>query len=149
MKITKEQAMAYREVVEVLKYISKEEIDKIPEEVVKYYKDNMDTTYEFYINTEKSFEEQVLMEKTKIVLAMLYRDYWATEEQREKIRLKEKYDINKIETENQEKYDVENIFKQKQEKHAEEELALVECKKETWYSRFINFMKSFFKGNNK
>ena len=53
----------------------------------------MNDSYNFEIDINKSFEEQVLLEKTKIVLAILFRDYWATEIQREKIKQKENYDI--------------------------------------------------------
>ena len=144
MKITKEQAMAYTEVIEVLKYIPKEEYDKIPKEIIKYYKDNMDTSYEFKIDTEKTFEEQELLEKTKLVLAILFRDYWATEEQKEKIKRKEEYDIEKLEQEKKQIYNTDNIFKERQENKIEETKALVEYKKESWYDKFLKFMRRIF-----
>ena len=43
MEITKEHKMAYTEVVEVLKYVPKKDINKIPKDILKYYMDNMDT----------------------------------------------------------------------------------------------------------
>ena len=39
------------------------------------------------------------MYETNVILAVLYRDYWATEKQREKIKLKEKYDLQQLENE--------------------------------------------------
>lgn len=145
MEITKEQKMAYTEVVEVLKYMSKEEVDKIPKNIVKYYTDNMDTYYNFKIDAEKTFEEQNLSEKAKIVLAILFRDYWATEKQKEKIEQKEKYDIYKLELEKQEKYNSDNIFKKRNIEEVEETTAIVEYKKENWYNKFIQFMKNIFR----
>ena len=144
MKVTKEQAMAYTEVIEVLKYMPKEEQNKIPKEIVKYYKDNMDTSYSFKIDIEKTFEEQNLLEKTKIVLAILFRDYWATEEQREKIKNKEEYDIYLLELEKQEKYNSDNIFKERKEPKVQETKALIEYKEQNWYDKFFEFMKKIF-----
>ena len=66
MSITKEQAMAYTEVVEVLKYMSKEEVNKIPKDILDFYNNNMDVSYKFNVNINKPFEEQVLLEKTKL-----------------------------------------------------------------------------------
>lgn len=145
MEITKEQKMAYTEVVKVLKYMKKEEVDKIPKDILKYYMDNMDITYEFKIDDKKQFEQQNLSEKAKIVLAILFRDYWATEEQKEKIKQKEKYDLYKLELEKQEKYNCDNIFKTRKIEEAEEIKALVEYKEKTWYNKFIQFMKRVFR----
>ena len=144
MKITKEQAMAYTEVVEILKYVPKEEKNKIPKEIIEYYMDNRDISYNFKIDIEKSFEEQALLEKTKIVLAILFRDYWATEEQREKIKRKEQYDMNILELNKKQKYNSDNLFKRKEEKKIDEPKALVEYKKQNWYEKFLEFIKRFF-----
>lgn len=144
MEITKEQRMAYTEVVEVLKYMPKEDVNKIPNDILKYYKDNMDITYDFKIDDKKQFEQQNLSEKAKIVLAILFRDYWATKEQKEKIEKKEKYDLYKLELENQEKYNYDNLFKTRKVEKPEEAKALVEYKEETWYDKFVQFMKKIF-----
>lgn len=147
MKITKEQAMAYTEVIEILKYMPKEDTNKIPKEIIKYYTDNMDASYNFKIDTEKAFKEQKLLEKTKIVLAILFRDYWATEEQREKIKQKEAYDMYVVELNKKQKYNSDNIFKKKKKQNIEMTEALVEYKKENWYGKFLEFMKRVFQIN--
>lgn len=99
MNVTKEQSMAYTEVIEVLKHMEEIEVNKIPKEIINYYQENRDISYDFKIDAEKSFQEQTLLEQTKVILAILFRDYWATEEQKEKIKQKEKYDLNKLEEE--------------------------------------------------
>ena len=43
------------------------------------------------------FEEQNLLDETKAILANIFRDYWASEYQRERILAKEKYDLQKLE----------------------------------------------------
>lgn len=141
--VTKEQAMAYKEVIQILKYIPKEEVNKIPDDVIKYYKDNMDVSYNFEVDETKTFEEQNLSEKAKVVLAIFFRDYWATPEQKEKIKKKEEYDINGVEEEKRQKYNTDNIFNNREKENIEEK-ALVEYKEEKWFDKFINFMKRFF-----
>lgn len=147
MRITKEQAMAYTEVIEILKYMPKEDTNKIPREIVKYYTDNMDTSYNFKIDTKKTFKEQELLKKTKIVLAILFRDYWATEKQRERIKQKEAHDIYVLELDKKQKYNSDNIFKNKKEYKIEMTESLVEYKKENWYEKFLKFMKRVFRIN--
>lgn len=150
MSVTKEQAMAYTEVVQVLKYMPKEDVNKIPKEILEYYYNNRDVSYDFSIDTNKPFEEQVLLEKTKVVLAILFRDYWATDEQREKIHEKENYDIQLLEEKKRKKYNSANIFANKKDKTLETEIkSLVEYKKETWYTKFLQFMKRIFGGKAK
>lgn len=151
MEVTKEQAMAYTEVIEVLKYMSKEEVNKIPHELIDYYKNNMDITYNYKIDEQKNFEEQVLSEKAKIVLAILFRDYWATESQKERIKSKEKYDLQQLEEEKQKNYEGD-IFKNNKEETinepVKETMALVDYSTQSWYKKFINFMKKIFGRRN-
>lgn len=109
--VTKEYAMAYTEVVEILKYVSDEDIHKIPEEKLEFYKSNMDTEYKYTIDMTKEFKEQEMSEITKAILANIFRDYWATPYQRDRIKAKEKYDLNKLEQEKRDKYNPDNIFK--------------------------------------
>ena len=77
-------ANAYSEVLEILKYISKEQYNKIPNELIKVYEENSDKNYYFKYNPEKTLEEQNVLKITKTIIAILFRDYWATDEQKEK-----------------------------------------------------------------
>ena len=151
MEITKEQKMAYKEVIEVLKYVPQEDVNKISKEKLDFYKNNMDNNYNFEIDINKDFEEQNLSETAKVILAIIFRDYWATPEQKEKILKKEKYDIEKKEQEKREKYSTTDIFKKKENANANvnvqenvEENSLTIYKKEKWYISFINFFKKIF-----
>ena len=65
-------------------------------------------------------------------MAILFRDYWATDEQREKIKKKEIYDLQQIEKEKSQNFKGNEIFT-KEEKNPNsftEETSLVEYKKE-------------------
>ena len=104
---------AYKEVVEILKYVPKESVKKIPQTMIDTFNAKMDNTYNFSIDINKSFEEQELLDETKAILANIFRDYWATQYQKERIQTKERYDREKIEEEKREKYN-SDIFKAKE-----------------------------------
>ena len=139
---------AYKEVVEILKYVPKESVDKIPQTMIDTFNAKMDNTYNFSIDINKSFEEQELLEETKAILANIFRDYWATPYQKERIQAKERYDMEKIEEEKRAKYN-SDIFKTKENDKSKDVVnnsnLPIEVKKERFYERIINFFKSFFK----
>ena len=148
MEVTKEQAKAYTEVIEILKYVPKEDVEKISKDKLKFYQENMDIEYDFKIDVNKNFEEQELSKTAKIILAIIFRDYWATPKQREKILKKEKYDMQQLELKKQKNYDTSDLFKKKKEIQSNlDETQLVVYKEEKWYTGFINFIKKIFNRN--
>ena len=86
---------AYKEVIEILKYVPQESVNKIPKTMLETFEKKMDKDYVFNVDINKSFEEQNLLEETKDIFAVIFRDYWATPYQRERILAKEKYDLKK------------------------------------------------------
>lgn len=89
-----EYANAYSEVLEILSYLSKEDYDKIPKEKIDFFETNCNKNYKFCYDMNKTLDEQDVSKKAKIIIAILFRDYWATDKQREKIKAKEEYDRN-------------------------------------------------------
>ena len=136
---------AYKEVYEILKFMPKESVEKIPLEMRLLFERKLDINYDFEINEDKPFEEQQLLLETKAILANLYRDYWAENEEREKILQKEKEEIIKIEEEKRQKYNPDDLFKNKQKTKiiSNENNLPMEIKKENFFKRFIKFIKSF------
>lgn len=142
---------AYKEVIEILKYVPKESVDKIPQTMLDTFNAKMDNTYNFSIDINKSFEEQELLEETKAILANIFRDYWATPYQKERIQAKERYDWQKIEEEKKNNYNYD-IFKKNnkidnKENESIENNLPIEVKKEHFYNRIINFFKRIFNIN--
>lgn len=99
---------AYSEVLEILKYIPSKDYKKIPEYIVDGFFNNRNKNYNYSI---QDYNQNIVMYETNVILAVLYRDYWATEKQREKIKLKEKYDLQQLENEKIQKYNPDNLFK--------------------------------------
>ena len=142
---------AYKEVIEILNFVPKESVDKIPQKMIDTFKSKMDNDYEFKIDINKSFEEQNLLDETKAIFANIFRDYWATPYQRERIEAKEKYDRQKIEEEKKAKYNPDGIFKKRNNVDIEEKIEEtninnlpIEVKKEKFYQKIISFFKKVF-----
>lgn len=144
--ITKEYAKAYKEVITILNYVPEADVKKIPQEKINFYRSNMDQDYEYMIDETKGFEEQELLEETKAILANIFRDYWATPYQKERIEAKERYDLKKAEEEKREKYNPDNIFKNKYLEHESIDANLpIEIKRKNFFQRLIVFIKKIIK----
>lgn len=137
---------AYKEVIEILKYVPQESVNKIPKTMLETFEKKMDKDYVFNVDINKSFEEQNLLDETKDIFAVIFRDYWATPYQRERIKAKEKYDRQKIEEEKANKYNPDDIFKNKEKDNVVENNNLpVEIKKENFFKKLISFIKKIIR----
>lgn len=103
---------AYKEVTEILKYLPEEDVKIIPQKIIDTLNIKKDLAHNFSIDFSKKIEEQNLLKETKAILAIFYRDYWATPEEREIILAKQRYELQKIEEEKRAKYDID-VFKKK------------------------------------
>lgn len=143
---------AYKEIIEILKFVPKESVDKIPKTMLETFVINMDREYDFVVDTNKEFEEQEILDETRAILANIFKDYWATPYQKERIEAKEKYDRNLVEEEKRKKYDPNNIFVNANIEaednvvieNIEENNLPIEVPKESFYKKIIKFFKKIF-----
>ena len=105
-----EYANAYKEVLDILKFVPKEDFDKIPAKKIDMFSKYANYNYNFEYNPEITLKEQNVSDIAQTIIAILFRDYWATDEQRKRILAKEKYDIQLLEKEKKEIYSSNNIF---------------------------------------
>ena len=144
-------ANAYKEVLEILKYIPEEDYNKIPKEKIELFETNANDNYKFNYEPNKTLDEQNVSKIAKGIIAILFRDYWANDNQREKIIAKQNYDRIKLEEQKREQYNPDELFKKKKiddvkENENKEEIynLPIEVKKENFYQRIIKFLKNFF-----
>ncbi len=139
---------AYKEVIEILKFVPEEDLVKIPKEMIEMFNKKMDKNYSFTIDLEKEFEEQILLDETKAILANIFMDYWATDQQRFEIKTKKMYEMQKLEDEKKQKYNPDALFKKEVpqiNKDINEKNKLpIELKKESFYKKIIKFFKKVF-----
>ena len=131
---------AYTEVLEIIKYFPEEEYAKIPKEKIEFYENNMDKDYVFTINPEIDLSKQNVSLEASAVIVNLFTDYFATEEQ--KIKIKEILDLNqkREELEKRKKYNPDDIFK----KIHKDEHINIEVSKNNVNNALIEYKDSFF-----
>ena len=127
-------AKAYTEILEIIKHFSEEDYSKIPEEKIEFYKKNMDVNYKFTINPEIDLSEQNISKEANAIIVNLFREYFATEEQKKKISEILKLNQLKLEREKREKYNPVDIFKNKTT-----DIALID-KKYSFFNKLKNFV---------
>lgn len=137
---------AYVQVLEIIKYFPENEYNKIPKEKIEFLKENMDKDYNFTIDPKIELAKQNISKETNAIIVSLYLDYFATEEQ--KIKIKEILYLNerKAEQEKREIYNPDNLFKKDTseknnivpQEHVEQ-TSLVEYK-ETFFNKFKQFI---------
>ncbi len=67
---------AYAETLDVLSNMSQTYINKIPEKILKFLKENADKNYKKRINPYEKLNKQNLDKKTLGILAMINYKYW-------------------------------------------------------------------------
>ena len=150
--------IAYSEVLEILKHIPIEDYNKIPKNEIELFELYADNEYIFDYNINKTLDEQNVSDIAKGIIILLYRDYWATDTQREKILAKEKYDILQLEKVKQEKYNSHDIFKKRDKKYEAPKENIneyeiknninsnlpIEVNERSIYRKMINLLKKIF-----
>ena len=141
-----ECANAYSEVLEILKFLPDDDYKKIPVNIIEVIKSTANIEYKFFYNPNKTLDEQNVSKRAKSILAVLYRDYWSTPAQREKILDFQKQIFNKIEEEKKEKYDVD-VFKNKRNlsnKIISDINLPIEVKKENFLQKILKKIRLLF-----
>ena len=141
MKVTKE-LMAYTEVLNVLNYIEKEYLEKVPKEIIDFLEKNS-LEYPMCFDANGDFKVSPLAEA---ILCYINLEYWCDKKEKEKIieiykkndkEISENYDISKI---------LENRNKNCNIEINENKITnLIEIK-ENIFQKIINKIKKFFEG---
>lgn len=131
---------AYVEVLEILKYIPAEEKKKIPYDIIETLKNKADLNYVFKIDFNIPFEKQNLLNETKSILANFYRDYWATDVQRQQILSKERKERS-----NRESFNYDNLFKNRKKEKIDNNSITIYKKNRKWYAFFTEFLNKILK----
>ena len=139
---------AYAEVDTILSLMESKYVEKIPLKMREMFKNEKLDGYNPEIDPTIRLDNQNVMRKTIIILAMLNLNYWCENEE-EKQKLIKIYADNDIKREEElrEKYNPDNIFKnrQKTEQIETTSTALIEYQEENFLKRIIKKVMSLFK----
>lgn len=144
IKIQKNKA--YTQVLEVLNFIKAEDYYKVPKELIYALENNKDDEDKFKYDKSKDFLDQNVSSEAKLILAIFFKRYWATDEQKQKIRT---YEINKMSEIEEEKKKIfpqnvisENVVQEKIEEKRKNQLMVIE--KRSWFSKIISKFRAMF-----
>ncbi len=134
--VKEEYSIMLAEADTILRYVSNDFLQKIPENLKKYIQENKNIEYVFEYDKSKSLVEQNTLEETKDFMTAIYLQYICDEEKREK--------LTKICKTNDLKY--ANLSSSVNEEENENEKKLIVVKtKEKWYQKIITLIKRIFK----
>lgn len=144
MQTTYEKSLT--EVYKTVEMLEYEEYNKISKSFLENIYKNMDKDYYLNLIVDNEFIDNKMSEKAKEILALIYRDYLVTAEEREQLIEKEQQEETRIEQELREKYNPDNLFKNKETKieTTNNSIAMVEYK-ESIFIKIKNWFKRIFK----
>ncbi len=138
---------SYSEVYELLDFLGKEYIDKIPKKLYEFIEKNRDKDYRtnFNKNDIESINSVSVSRKAVAIIAFLNMNYWIDDEA-EKDRLKKIYSVEqeRFKDEVIENFDDELLCNCGPSLDTEENLLPIEYK-EKWYMFMLNKIKNLFK----
>lgn len=134
------------EVDEILNFLNKDELKKIPENVRQLIKDNKDTEYVWKYNEEKPLKDQNLSRDTIALLSYLNMEYILNDEQKQIIKEYQELNEKKQEQERIKKYNPDNLFKKQEVSNSMKENSNlpVKIEKESFISKVINKIKEIW-----
>lgn len=141
---------SFSEVYIILQYLNKEELNKIPQEVLEVIEENKNNDYCYNINEDLDLNEQEMLPETKALLFNLFRDYLSTPVQKEKILKMQREDRIKNEKEKKERYISTNLFQKNEEykldytENVTEKNQIVFYKENNIFKRFFTYIKNKF-----
>lgn len=137
--MSQEYRIAATEVLVILNNFSEEVLNKIPKKLIEFFKEVSIKDYEFKLDYNK---EKQITNKTKDLLAMVYRNYLCNENERKEFDKRLFQNEEKYQNNLKEKYNP-NIFENKKEESSQR-ISLVEYK-EVWYKKLLKNILHFFK----
>ena len=128
----------YTEVYEILSYMDKQTVMKVPIDILNYIKDNRNKEYTTCIDENDIFNMNNISSETKHVLAWIDVNYWMSEEKKKYIKEKV-YKINTFSDNSA------NVFK-KENSQISNDTKIIEYR-ESIFIRLINKIKRMFTRN--
>lgn len=151
--MTMEYRQSLTELNTIIHYMDIEYLKKLPQKFIEFVNLNMDKDYIPNIDKNTPINEQKLKEDTKVLLSLLYRNYWCDDEKKRALIQEDLVAKNNYEKELREKYNPDNIFKNKSKvaentiepQKEENNTELIEYTEPKWYQKIFAKILSIFK----
>ncbi len=132
------------EVLDILNYTNKQDVERIPQSFINFLNNISAPNYKVKFNHELPISGLNLKEQTKELLGFIYITWWCNDEEREEYKKLINAQNEIIAT-----YDVNDIFKnRKTQEHTviqNENTSMIEYKEETLLKKLFNKILHFFR----
>ena len=151
--MTNSYARACNEVLILLKtYLTKEEYEKISKDRIEFYEKNKDISYGYEIDSNLPLEKQKISKKANAMIVAIFRDFFATQNQKEKLKNVLEQNDRRMEQQKLKQYNSKDLFKNKQTNIRNNEnsvvvneVALVEYKEQNVFKKLLNRILRVFR----
>ena len=138
---------ALKELSEIIKFFPRNEYRKIPKTFVNFIEENKDDNYQYMIEHIDDFQNQAMLDETRVLLSIVYRDFIASNKEKKQITDMEKNELLEEEERIREKYNPDNIFKKRDTQQKENvitnEVGMIDYK-ESVFTKIKNWVKRSF-----
>lgn len=140
---------ALSEVEEILQNTEEGLVSKIPNKIRQFIRENRNQEYRLNITNNEPLDKQKILPETQELLALIYRSYWATEEEKKEFAYTDSIELKKEEEVKQNLYS-SNVFQcqktdEKIEEPKKEITDIVLVQEEKWYQKAWKRLCSLFK----
>ena len=149
MEIVKDLKQALKESYVVLNTLDSNSLNKIPNNIINFIKENMDDKYDFKIDYSKNLSYQNLSNTTLGIISIIYSKYLCSEEEKKKWETYDNFVLIKNEELKNKKFPKDNLFNKniKQDDFKNNfnntNNDIIELKS-NFFTKIINKIKKFF-----
>ncbi len=151
--------IALTEVDEILNFTDTELVNKIPVAFKKFIEKNKNKDYKPNITPGIPISEQVIKKETEAILSLIFRSYWATEEEKRELEKNDKITSEMLKAETEIKFPKSSISTYsskandlKQDKTEAKEIPknmqLISIEDMPWYKKIFTKLLKIFKFRN-
>lgn len=134
---------SFKEVYEILQNTEDTLVEKIPQKFITFLQSNKNTDYQTSIDNTIEINKQSILPETEAILSLIYRSYWATDE--EKLEFANVDKQGKMKQEFQGK-SIDEIFEQRKNiNNITIDNNLMVIKEESFIKKIFNKILKFFK----
>lgn len=138
---------AFKEVYEILQNTDEKLVEKIPLKFIAFLQNNMNEDYQTNINNNIDIDKQALLPETEDILSLIFRSYWATDEEKIEFSIKDEQELTKIEQYKKSQYKgIDEIFEDRKKlNNVTLDNNLMIIPKQNFFQRFFNKILRIFK----
>ncbi len=140
---------SFKEVHDILENTDDELLSKIPSKFMEFLNSNMNSDYITNIDFNTDIDKQPLLKETEALLSLIYRSYWATDDEKKEFAIKDADELKMKEEMKKQNYDGKDIYQVFEQRRNLDSItldnSLMVIKKENFIQKIFNKILNLFK----